>query len=353
MRVAFVSMTTTRHRDTEGNRRFERVAQHLADRGHEVTVFCAAWWDDYRDRRTIDGVTYHAVTVSPAHTSFAARLPVILARHRPDVIHATPRSPAIVFAASTGGTLARAPLVIECYGDEDLGNSRTVLQAFREARTVVTPSELVRTQVRERGVAEDRTVTIPNGIDYSLIESVDPAEETDVAFAHPLDESSNLDSLLLALAELRDHEWRATIIGDGPLREAYERQATDLRIDDRITFAGECSREDRLAIYRGAHTFVQTAYREYFATELLWALSAGAVGIVEYQAASSAHELIENHDRSFRVTDPPELADAIVASGDLERWSIDDTFERYDTEAIVDSYLDVYEAAIEAHGILF
>ncbi|WP_181687226.1 glycosyltransferase [Halorhabdus salina] len=352
MRVAFVSMTTTRHRDTEGNRRLERVAHRLADRGHDVTVYCAAWWDEYQDQRTIDGVTYHGVTVSPARTSFGARLPLLLARHRPDVIHAAPNPPAAVFGASTGGTLARAPLIIEWYGDEGLADSRTVAQSLREAAAVITPSELVRTQVRERGIADDRTEQIPNGIDLSLVQSVDPAEPVEVAFAHPLDESANVDSLLLALAELRDREWSATIVGDGPLRADYERQAADLRIDDRLTFVGEASRDERLAIYRGAHTFVHTAYREYFATELLWALAAGSVGIVEYQAKSSAHELIENHRRSFRVTDPQELADAIVESGGLERRSFDDSFASYDHEAVIDAYVDVYEDVVASHGLL-
>ena len=351
MRVAFVSMTTTRHRDTEGNRRLERLAHQLADRGHDVTVFCAAWWDEYRDERTIDGVTYHGVTVSPAPTSFAARLPVLLAKYRPDVIHVRPQPPRAVFTASSGGTLARAPLVLEWYGDEGLVESRTVGLLLREATAVVTPSEMVRTQVRERGVADERSHEIPDGIDFSLIEETDPGAEIEVAFAHSLDESANLDSLLLALAELRQQDWSVTIVGDGPLRDDYERQVADLRIDDRVTFAGECDREERIAIYRGAHTFVQTAYQTSFARELLWALAAGCVGIVEYQAQSSAHELIENHRRSFRVTDPQELADAIVESGDMERRTIDDDFERFDHGDVLESYLALYRDLQASYGL--
>ena len=79
MRVAFVSMETTRHRDTDGTRRVERVARHLADRGHDVTIFCAQWWDGYEETITRDHVDYRAVTVSPTVPSFATRLPVLLA----------------------------------------------------------------------------------------------------------------------------------------------------------------------------------------------------------------------------------------------------------------------------------
>ena len=56
MRVAFVAMETSRHEDTPATRRLERVARLLADRGHEVTVFCGQWWDDYADERVVDGV---------------------------------------------------------------------------------------------------------------------------------------------------------------------------------------------------------------------------------------------------------------------------------------------------------
>jgi len=161
---------------------------------------------------------------------------------------------------------------------------------------------MVRTSARERGATEHGTTVIPESIDMDLVRGADPAEKVDVAFAHSLDDSANLESLFLGLAELREKDWSVTIIGDGPNRSDYERQASDLRIDDRVEFVGACDRERRVEIYKGAHVFVQTAYREFFASELLWALACGCVGIVEYQARSSAHELIEHRERSFRVT---------------------------------------------------
>jgi glycosyltransferase involved in cell wall biosynthesis len=196
--------------------------------------------------------------------------------------------------------------------------------------------------VRESGASGDQTIVIPESIDIEHIQSVDPAEEIDVVYAHPLDESANIEDFLLGLAELREREWSATIIGDGPKREAYEREVSDLRIDDRVTFAGACDRQRRLEIYRGAHAFVQTASREHFATELLWALACGCIGIVEYQAQSSAHELIENYDRSYRVTDPEELADAIVDAGEFEYQTVNDQWEAYDHDAVIEQYLDAY-----------
>jgi len=352
MRVAFVSMETTDHRDTEGNRRLERVARHLAEAGHDVSMYCARWWDS--DQRTFEPerITYRAVTTTPSPVAFATRLPVRLARDPPDVIHASPRPSGGVVAAGIGGTLTRAPVLVDWFGDEDLDGARLANRAARSPDCVVTPSELVRTRVRERGASGDRTRIIPESIDMDQIRATEPADTVDVAFAHPLDDSANVESLLLGLAELREKGWSAKIIGDGPHRADYERQVSDLRIDDRVEFVGACDREERISIYRGAHVFVQTADREHFATELLWALGCGCIGIVEYQAESSAHELIEQRERSFRVTSTQQMARAIVEAGEFDHEIIDESLAEYDHDAVRSHYLDRYRRLIDDHGVL-
>jgi glycosyltransferase involved in cell wall biosynthesis len=345
MRVAMVAMETAHHRDTRGAHRFDRIASQLADAGHDVTVFCAQWWDERQTAREIDGVTYRGVTLGPATAAFCARIPALLATHRPDLIHVTPTPPEQVLAARAGGAVVRSPVVLEWFGDEGLDTEAWLTErAVRSPAMVVTPSEMIRTEVRELGATEGATRAIPESIDFDRVNDVDPGEDVDVVFANRLDDSANVEDMLLGLAELRDRGWRATVVGDGPHRADYERQAAELRIDDRIRFAGECDRDERLAIYRGAHAFVQTAYREQFPTELLWALACGCVGIVEYQTRSAAHELIEGYERSFRVTDPQELADAIVAAGDYSRQSVDESWDRFDHEAVRESYVETYES---------
>lgn len=342
MRVAFVAMETTRQADSASARRFERIARLLADRGHEVTVFCGQWWDSYTDEWTVDGLRYRGVTLGTALSSFCTRLPALLGAYNPDVVHTRPVPSEQVLAARTGSRLARAPLFVEWFGDERLPDQRRTKWAATTPSRVVTPSQLVRTRVREYGATGEQTLVIPESIDADRIDSAEPAEGIDVVYAHPLDASANIEDLLLGLAELRERDWSATIIGDGPKRDDYEQEAADLRIDDRVNFVGACDRQRRLELYRGAHAFVQTAYREQFATELLWALACGCIGIVEYQAESSAHELIENYARSYRVTDPQELADAIVDAGEFEHQTRNDDWDSYDHEVVIEQYLDAY-----------
>lgn len=349
MQVAVVVEETTPLADADERAvaRVERTARSLAARGHDVTVYCTGWWGDRLDyslTRERDGVTYHAVTVAPATTSYHARVPALLARARPDAVHAVGGA-SVLLAARLGATLARAALVVDWFG-EDPPDDPGVGRALRAADRVVTPSELVRTRVRERGVTEASAVVVPEAIDFDRVRTVEPvADPPDVVAATRLDGNANLESVLLGLAELRNRDWSATVVGDGPAREAYEQQAADLSIDGRVTFAGDLPRDERLAVYRGAHVFCQTAVDEVFPIELLWALACGCVGVVEYQADSAAHELVERRERGFRVSTPEEISERIAAAGEFEEWTVDERLEAFDVAAVADRWRDCYRAA--------
>lgn len=353
MRIAFVSFETAHHRDTETNERLRTVCELLAEHGHDVHCYCAGFWAGEESTFDADGITYHAVSNGPeARSSFLLRLPLVLAAASPDIVHVSAQPPSQVLAAKWGATLARAPLVLEWYGDGGVADTRWTRFATGRPDRIVTPSELVGTWVREIGADGDLVETVPNPIDCDRIREVEPGEAVDVIYARRLDEGANLESLLLGLAELRGRDWSANVVGDGPEREAYEQLARDLRIEDRVTFLGDLELEERIAAYRGAHVFAQTADRCVFPTELLWAIAAGCVGIVEYHADSSAHELVEGWDRGFRTTSEDELAEAIVAAGDLEHREYDEAFADYDRSAVADRYLELYRTVQDEQGLL-
>ncbi|MFC5970437.1 glycosyltransferase [Halomarina salina] len=402
MNIAIVVTHTRDWRSLAPAREMEltrRLAERQSAAGHEVTVFCTQFWDGYASTLRRDGVTYRAVTVAPAKAAFTARLPVLVAAARPDVVHAAPTPASAVVAAKQGARLAGAPLVVGWEGHE-VPSGRLEGRAARAPDGVAVPSSLVGTRARKAGTPERRVRTIPQAIDFERVERVDPVGSYDVVAATPLDEYANLDALLLSLAELRRRDWSALLVdtategtqnrstptptqgrspdddavpdtnearsdggtestaeADGQSatdddaepspRAAVDRQLSDLRIADRVTVADGMDRDERLAHYRGAHVFVQTRAREWFARELLWALACGCVGVVEYQAASSAHELLVDHDRGFRVTTPEEIEDAIREAGEMERRTVDPKLRRYDWERIVEEYVEFYRESGE------
>lgn len=359
MRVVFVALETAFHRGSEATYRLRGLAERLAARGHDVVVLCGKWWTSADETWTENDVVYEAVVDDvDAERSFRWALTTRIPRRSPDVVHAAGIPASQVPAAKKGARMARAPLVTEWYGDvEEYG--RTERKALSKPDRVLVPSALVETEVREHvDLAADAVEVVPNSVDVDRIRATEPAPAGDVVYARRLDEGANLESLLLALAELRQTDWTATVVGDGPQREAYEQQAQDLRIDDRITWLGECTRDERISVYRGAHVFAQTANECLFPTEFLWALASGCVGIVEYHANSSAHELVEHYlkpggdrDRAFRTTSEQELADAIRDAADLERLDYDPAFDEYDHDAVLETYLQCYREEVEAAGL--
>mgnify|MGYP006273414749 CR=1 FL=1 len=349
MRVAFVAMVTAYHEETPATLRTRRIARQLAARGHDVTVLCSRWWDGEIRAFEHEDVEYRAVTDEPTAKAFASKLPLALKRCSPEVVHAVVTPPSAVVAAKTTARLLRVPVVVDWWG-ESAGSPANYRRAATKADAVVTPSETVRTQVREYGAAADDVRVVPESVDLSLVRETPVDDRADVVYARELDEAANVEGFLLALAELRGKDWQAAVVGDGPERERAERTARDLRIDDRVAFLGHLPVEERVSVMKGAHVFAQTATREAFPTNLLWALAAGCVGIVEYQAGSSAHELVEGRPRGTLVTNPQELAVEIVAAGELPHQTFDESFAAFDHREVLEQYLDCYRDVVDDYG---
>lgn len=351
MRVAIVTERTIHHAETNATTRIARLASALAERDHDVTVFCSQWWEN-GEVTTIDearGVAYRSVTHHPSAPDlrFAARLPGVVSGFDPDVIHAAHEPHPIVLGAGTAARLARAPLVVDWYGETpgSVRVGRTRRLAARRPDRVIAPSRLVETELRELGVPAGGITRIPDAIDMDAIRATDPEPIADIVYARRLDGEAGLQSLLLALAELRGFDWSLAVIGDGPARHACERRAAEFRIDDRVSFLGARPPRDHIAIMKGARVAVHTAHRTPFPREFLRALACGCVGVAVYRAASSAHELIETHPRGIRVSSDDQLADAIRRAAEMDHRTVEPSFAPFDEDAVMDRYLACYREA--------
>jgi len=347
MRVAFVSLFAPGHGDTPARSRTRRFARGLADRGHDVVWLCARWWGGDHDAFEDEGIAYRSVTTEPSPSAFAARLPLALRRIDPDVVHAVNSPPTPGIAATVGGALSRTPVLVDWWRDHLADSRRRYRPLARRADIVTTPSRTTKTRVREHGADDDDVRVIPESIDFDLVEEAGVDDRFDAVYARRLDRHANVETFLLGLAELRDRDWTAAVVGDGPERERIESTASDLRIDDRVSFFGDPPLRERVELFKGTHVAVATATWETFATDLLWALACGCVALVEYQADSSAHELVEGRRRGRLVTSPAELADEFVAVGDLDRKSVERDFAAYDHDAVLDRVVDAYRGLLD------
>ena len=356
MRIALVSLYTLHTRDTFVTRRLARLAGLLAERDHDVHVLCGRWWDGSHPTFEQDGITYRAVDGDFSSRLFVSKLPFALRRTDPDVVH-VPNSPVgHARSAKAACRLLRTPLVVDWWADQ-LGESDSDYRKLvNSANAVVVPSETVKTVVRAHGGTDDDIYEIPPSIDFSLVEETEPDDRVDYVYSRRLDEDANVETFLLALAELRTREWRAAVIGEGPALEDAKRTARDLRIRDQVAFVGTLPEAERAAVFKGAQVFAQTASHEPFATELLWALACGCVGIAEYHVDSAAHELIERKSRlpdtrGRMVSTPQELAEEIIVAESMAHQTINPNYDVYDHEPIVDQYLDCYDTVVDDYGL--
>ncbi|MEF8801908.1 MAG: glycosyltransferase [Halolamina sp.] len=353
MRVAFVSLETAHHRDQRGLERLRRTASQLADRGHDVEYLCAQWWGG--DETPIfehEGITYRRVTEECSSRRFAAKLPIAMRRAGADVVHVCNSPPRHAIVAEKAGTLLRTPVVVDWFQDHPEDSTSSYGRVASKADIVTVPSETVRTRVREHGGTDGSVRIIPESIDMELVREAPVDDRFDVVYSRRLDENANVETLLLALAERRRLDWSAAVIGDGPECEAIETAARELRIDDQVTFTGALPERERVSIYKGTHVFAQTATVEPFATELLHALACGCLGVVEYQAHSSAHELVEGRERGQLVTSPQELAATITNAGTVERRAVDESYQEYDHSVVLEQYLGCY-TELQTSRVLF
>ncbi len=356
MRVAVVAEETAYHDDSDGADRLDRVAVCLAEHGHDVRVFCAKWWGGtVEEWVSEDDVTYDAVTtgLDAPDRRFPLRLPRRLRTFSPDIILASHANLFAIHMSKLGSTLTRTPFIVDWYDHVPREGWRERARRFaaRTPDVITTPSRLVQTGLRELGRTTDNVRVVPTAVDMEAIRAAETADVADVVYARRLDETSNLESLLLALAELRDMDWSAAILGDGPQRTVYEEQASDLRIDDRVSFLGDVPLDDRIPIFKGAHVAVHTAHYSPFAIDFLRALACGCVGIAEYHAQSSAHELIEARERGVRTTTEDELVTALRNAADLPQKTVDEDFASFDDRSVLETYLDCFDDAREARGL--
>ena len=250
--------------------------------------------------------------------------------------------------------------------------------SLRGIDLVVSVSEATRADFMETyHVPSERVAHIPNGVDAANYEPVSlqaarPAVRSELGLS-PQDQAlvsvgslsaekgiSELLRMVKALATdgLLVH---LLLAGDGPLREALEAQATDLRIPDRVHFMG--SRSDVECVLAAADLFVLPSRTEGMPGVLIEAGMAGLPSVAYDVGAVS--EVIEDgttgyvvppgHTAAFtdRVTALLEGAELRQRMGSAARQRC---VQRFDMRVVTDQYATLFrelveeKRAVEVHG---
>lgn len=137
-----------------------------------------------------------------------------------------------------------APLLEEQTAHRELVDhpeaERRARRAIQGATHVLAVSAPVREWALQMGADPERTHVVRNAVDPSRF---GPAPERDgedfvVGFLGTLKPWHGLSTLLEAFAAAAELHWRLLVVGDGPERDALQRQAAELGVTGQVEFVG-------------------------------------------------------------------------------------------------------------------
>ena len=185
-------------------------------------------------------------------------------------------------------------------GEGWAANQSAVLDAVRQAAV-----NICLTRRDQKGLIEAdcgaNVALLPPFIDGSLFAALPPAPVENrlitVAMMRPGDKFDSYRALATALQRVRA-PFSLTIIGDGPCRDAVEALFAPLG-PQRVTFLGECSRDEVAALLSTASLYVWPGCGEAYGLAFLEAQAAG-LPVVAFRTAG-VPEVVE-HDVSGILT---------------------------------------------------
>lgn len=264
-----------------GDRRVWNQSQALLAAGWSVAVVCAAAEDrEEAPVETLEGVEIHRYPLRPAAggpdygREYAQALWRIraLVRERvasapPDVVH-TANPPDFLLLAARSARAAGAAFVFDHHDlMPELFRARyrraglpykallaIERRAMRGADAVISTNESYRRLALERGgVAPENSFVVRNGPDLERFTPLPPdpglrgGKRFLLAYLGMMGPQDGIDQAIEALAELkrrRGEDWRAILIGEGPVRGEMEALAARLGLADAVEFAGWRGDED-------------------------------------------------------------------------------------------------------------
>jgi glycosyltransferase involved in cell wall biosynthesis len=139
---------------------------------------------------------------------------------------------------------------------------------YNQANTVFTPSQASRDELVFNGIAPQKVVVMPHGVDTERFTPRDWSKNGDVfklLYVGRVSKEKNLDVLAQALRSLNREDVRLTIVGDGPYRAELMAGLADLNVD----FPGYLEDEALVNAYHDADLFVFPSTTDTFGCVVL------------------------------------------------------------------------------------
>jgi glycosyltransferase involved in cell wall biosynthesis len=224
-----------------------------------------------------------------------------------------------------------------------------------QSQTVIAVSHAVADHAERAGVNPNKLTVIANGVD---VDEYSPAfykgaDRLRIACVGRLIGNKGPHHLLEAVPALLGDapEAEVVFVGDGPMLETLQRRATELGLNDNVTFLG--SRDDVADILRDSDVFVRPSLTEGMPLAVLEAMACGLPVIAT--AVGGTGEVIRHLHNGILVSpcDHSGLAKALIdialddrlreRLGTNARLSVE---EDYSWERVIEANLDIYDEVL-------
>ncbi|MBI4985076.1 MAG: glycosyltransferase family 4 protein [Rhodocyclales bacterium] len=323
-------------------------------RGHAVTLLCPPQARIFSAAPRY-GIPVVALPIGRKNIAGLLAMRRWLAQHPADVVN-THSSTDSWLAALACATLRAAPSIVRTrhISAPVSANAATRWLYTRATAHIVTTGEkLRRTLIDARGYPGERITSVPTGIDTARFAPRDRAAARQALGLDPalryvgivatLRSWKGHHYLIEACAQLKGHDWRLLIVGDGPRRQWLEDMVARLNLAERVRFLGH--RDDPELWLPALDVFCLPSYaNEGVPQAMLQAMLSGLpivttdVGSIGEAAVDGATALVVPPEQVpplaaalQRLLDEPELAQRLGAAARAA------ALERHGFETMVDA----------------
>ncbi len=326
---------------------FREQAQALSRAGHRVSVF--PFYPDaprgvYTERENAGGAEEYAIHYRRLrfHLTFFRVLFAMIAlwrnmprEERPELIHV--HSYAAMKYARWLRRLFRVPVVVTEHvswfqrGLLSEKQKASIRRDYAAADAVLAVSEGLREQIQP--LCRQTVRVVPNMVSAGMEEGglhKAPGETFRWISVGSLNKNKGMDAALeaFALALKTIPAMSLTICGGGPEREALERQASELRATDKVTFTGQISRAECGRRLRECQAFLLASRVETFGVAAAEAMMCG-LPVVMTRTSAWKTLIRPECGLAAEADDIPALAEAMV--------HVTEHYGEYDPETIAGS----------------
>ena len=340
------------------------LAENQAAGGHQVTVLvCGPDQTTSRTREAGVEVIRAGRLTTLASMPLSLSQPVLLAARRPEVVHLHSPYP---LGEAANLLLGRARATVLTHHSDVIRQKRLLRLYGPVLRLVLARAHCIITTSKRYGETspwlkpvQDKCVVVPLGVDPELFHPAKCRPEAPrLLFVGRHRYYKDLGTLLQALTILP--EARLDVLGDGPMKPVWEKEARGLGLGSRVVFHGEIPDQDLPGWYRRAGIFVLPANSraEAFGTVLLEAMASG-LPCVTTEVGTGTSWVVRDRETGFVVKPghPRALAEALapllddpVLGQQMGRAGRRRVLEHFTQQAMLRGVERVYLQALSLHN---